>query len=323
MRRDLVDRRRWVEPQTFLDLVALTSLLPGPSSTELAIALGRRRAGWRGLVVAGACFIVPAALLVGVLAWAYDRHGSSPVVADVRRALLPVVVAVVAHAAILLLRSATRRAFTAAVAIAACGAWLAGVDELVVLGVGAAVGLAGARMGLPMLGVAPLAVFGVFFKIGALLFGSGYVLLAFLEGELVDSRGWVGLQQVVDAVAIGQVTPGPLFTTATFLGFLVAGAPGAVAATVGIFLPSFLLVALLGSRLDALLRSASARPVLDGLGAAAIGLVVAVVVDLGTEAYPHPGLVVVTAGALVVLLRTNIHAGWLLLVAALGGIVLR
>ena len=266
MRSELVDRRRWVDETTFLDLVGVTALLPGPNSTELAIELGRRRAGTAGLLAAGIAFIAPAALLVTALAWAYTRYGTTDGVGDLRYGILPVVTAIVAHAAYQLGRTAVRDLLTGVVGAAAAIAFVAGVNELLVLAGGAAAtGLwAGRHSGTPLLflpwalsslvaspastdaDMGLVRLFWSFLKIGALLFGSGYVLVAFIEGEFVDRLGVLTTSEVADAVAAGQITPGPLFSAATFVGYLLHGPAGATVATVAVFLPAFVLIALLG-----------------------------------------------------------------------------
>ncbi|HXQ29997.1 MAG TPA: chromate efflux transporter, partial [Gemmatimonadales bacterium] len=242
---EVVGRRRWVTREQFLDYLGLANLIPGPSSTEMAIFLGQARAGFSGLIVAGACFILPAALLVGILAWAYTRFGTLPAVAGLLYGVKPVVIAIVLQALLRLGRSALQGPRLAALGVAAAAANALGGPELAVL---LATGAAGAlfflvdgpeRAGQQTLGasVAPLLVGGataggaglgslflVFLKIGATVFGSGYVLLAFLQSDIVVRHHWLTESQLLDAVAVGQVTPGPVFTTATFVGYLVAGA---------------------------------------------------------------------------------------------------
>ncbi len=340
-RHEVVARRQWLTDEEFLDVVGATNLLPGPNSTEVVMHIGARRAGWRGLVVAGACFIVPAAVLVTVVAWQYERHGASDVFEDIRYGVLPVVVAVVVHALWQLGRVVVRRAVGVAIAAAALAAWLAGVHELIILA-GAAIVGGGWRAwvnrgrGSRTLGIFPLWIvaaaaapasvglwplFWVFLRIGAVLYGSGYVLVAFLEGELVDRLGWLTSTQVLDAVAVGQVTPGPVFTTATFVGYQVAGLAGAAVATVAIFLPAFVFVA----ALDPVVRWVRARPwaaaALDGLQAAAVGLIGAVVIRLADDAFTDVltvGLAVVAVG---VLLRWRPNPAWVVLGGVAIGVV--
>jgi chromate transporter len=324
IRREVVERRRWISEQRFVDLLGITNLLPGPNSTELAMHVGLDRAGRAGLLVAGLAFILPAAIIVGALAAAYVAAGSSPVATSVLYGVKPVIIAIVAVAIVNLGRRALagplRFAIGAGVAVAAP----LGVNELLLLAGGAAImaiarggpgrsadwlarsmlPVAAAGVSLTAAAVSLPLLFGTFLKIGATLYGSGYVLFAFLRADFVDRLGWITDRQLLDAVAIGQITPGPLFTTATFVGYLVAGPPGAVVATIGIFLPAFALVAAVGG-LAARLRS---RPLtaalLDGVNAAAIGLMAAVSLELAGVAIVDPltaGLAL--AAALLLLLR--------------------
>jgi chromate transporter len=303
-RREVVERRRWMDDQQLVDLVGITSIIPGPSSTELAMLVGRRRAGGIGLVVAGLAFILPAAAIVLALAWAYVSYGATPAGEAILYGVKPVVVAIVAAALVAFARTALTGPFRVAVATAAAVLWSVGINELVLLAAGALLMAAG-RLGtghpwaaigivLPAAGLAAAAsvnlwtLGAVFLKAGALLFGSGYVLLAFLRGDLVERLGWLTDAQLLDAVAIGQVTPGPLFTTATFVGYVLAGVPGAVVATVAIFLPAFVLVALVGRIADRVRDRPLTAALLDGVNATALGLMAAVTVQLGTEAVRDP-----------------------------------
>ncbi len=320
MRDEVVRRRGWVDEREFLDLLGATNIIPGPNSTELAMHLGAQRAGGRGLVTAGLCFIGPAVLIVGVLAALYDRYGTDPAVVDIRYGVLPVVLAVVAHAIYGLGRTALVSVLPFVLAVAAFGAFLAGGHELIILVVAGLVsalwtgrrkiGASLAVLGLPF--GAPLAsgsvdaplwrVFLVFLEIGSVLYGSGYVLLAFLEQNFVDELGWLTEQQVLDAVAIGQVTPGPVFSTATFVGWQLAGPAGAAVATIGIFLPSFILVALLARIVPWVRRHPTARAGLDGVIAASLGLMAAVLVELAGSALTDVltvGIAVIALAALV------------------------
>jgi chromate transporter len=324
MRREVVERRRWIGEQRFLDLLGIINLLPGPNSTELAMHVGLDRAGRAGLLVAGLAFILPAAVIVGALAAVYVAAGSSPVASSLLYGVKPVIIAIVAVAIVQLGRGALAGPLRMVIGLGVALLAVIGVNELLLLAGGAAVmaiargGLGGsadwlARSILPIsaagASLAATAVslpllFGTFLKIGATLYGSGYVLLAFLRADFVDRLGWITDRQLLDAVAIGQVTPGPLFTTATFIGYLVAGPLGALVATIGIFLPAFALVAMVGG-LAARMRS---RPLtaalLDGVNAAAIGLMAAVSLELAGVAIVDPltaGLAL--AAALLLLLR--------------------
>ncbi|MBY0274987.1 chromate efflux transporter, partial [Candidatus Binatia bacterium] len=317
MRDEVVLRRQWLSDADFLDLLGATNLIPGPNSTEMAIHLGHRRAGWPGLVVAGTCFILPAALITLALAWLYVRFASRPDAAWLLYGVKPVVIAIVAQAVLGLAPVAARTVALRLLAIAVAAAAVLGVNEFLLLllaglaavaiarssrehGAGIAPGLlpasaaslagAGAATAGPAMlaGVAPVApsavgiapLFWVFAKIGSVLFGSGYVLLAFLRAELVERLGWLTPAQLVDAIAIGQLTPGPVFTTATFVGYVLAGNAGACAATLGIFLPAFVFVALSAPLLPRLRRSWVAGALLDGVNVASLALMAVVTLQL-------------------------------------------
>jgi chromate transporter len=328
MRDEVVTRRGWVDDRQFLDLLGATNIIPGPNSTELAMHLGAQRSGGRGLVVAGLCFIGPAVAIVSVIAWLYDRYGTDPVLIDLRYGVLPVVIAIVANALFGLGRTALTSAVMWVVGLAAFAAFLAGVHELVVLVAGGTVtALSSVARGRASLGVflAPLGwaaagpdgislgrVFLVFLEIGSLLYGSGYVLLAFLEQNFVDELGWLTEQQVLDAVAVGQVTPGPLFSTATFVGWQLAGPAGAAVATVGIFLPSFILVAFLARIVPWVQRHPLARAALDGVTAASLGLMAAVLVELGGTALTDVLTVTIAVVALFLVARTRVGSAYLI-----------
>jgi len=355
MEDEVVRRRQWLTREAFLDYVGATNLIPGPNSTELAIEIGRDRAGWPGLIVAGVAFIVPAALIVGVTAWAYVRYGGLPAALALLAGVKPVVIAIVVQALWRLTKTAVKTAWLGALALAAIVAVVVGVNELVVLLASAlvAAGVAAARVrsgddraailsaaGVPRgIGTSPVAaalgtaaavpaavslwpLFAIFLKIGSVLFGSGYVLLAFLRADFVQRLGWLTERQLLDAVAVGQVTPGPVFTTATFIGYVLAGVPGAVAATVGIFLPAFVFVAVSGPLIPRLRRSHIAGPTLDGVNAASLGLMAVVTWQLGRASIvdvPTAALAV-SAGALLATKRVN--AALLILGGAMAGIAL-
>jgi len=334
MREELVRRRRWVSDAQFIDLLGLTNLIPGPNSTEMAIHLGYLRAGAWGLVLGGVCFIVPAMLIVMALAWAYVRWGGLPVATGVLYGVKPVIIAIVLQAMWGLARTAVRGPLLAGAFVVAAALALAGVHELLVLfgagGVAALVvprrrAVAGAVAALawatPARVMAAAAAAGgvtlgtmtlVFLKIGAVLYGSGYVLLAFLRADFVERLGWLTDRQLLDAVAVGQVTPGPVFTTATFIGFLLAGWTGAVLATVAIFLPSFVFVAASRPLLPRLRGSRRAAAFLDGVNVAALGLMAAVTWQLGRAAVVDPLTAALALAAAVLLVRTRVNSVWLL-----------
>lgn len=341
MREEVVARRKWMGDQEFLDLVGATNLIPGPNSTELAIHLGRIRAGWRGLIVAGACFIVPAALIVLLFAVLYARYGDTPRVESLLYGVIPVIIAVILHALWGLLRTAVKGPLTGVVGAVAIALYLlTGIGEIPLLAAGAlAVLLAGSARGLwrGTLAVSPLglpfallqgsasvlkagSVFFSFLKIGSVLFGSGYVLLAFLRTEFVGP-GLLTERQLLDAVAVGQFTPGPVFTTATFIGYLLAGLPGAVLATVGIFLPAFVFVALTGPLIPRLRRSPVLANLLDGLNVTSLALMAGVTLQLGRGAIVDGFSALLSVAALVLLVRFRINAAWLVIGGGLAGLV--
>jgi chromate transporter len=345
MQDEVVARRRWVSEQEFLDLVGAANVIPGPTSTELAIHLGRTRAGWRGLLVAGACFIVPATLIVLALAWAYVEYGATPEGDALLYGVAPVVIAIVANALWRLGRTAVKDAALAAVGIGVIALYLAGVNELLLLfGAGLVVMLArnvrpagGWRASAVAPWLAPTTLlaaasaevaasyarlFATFAKIGAVLFGSGYVLYAFLRADVVERLGWLTQQQLLDAVAIGQVTPGPLFTTATFVGYIVLGVPGALVATAGIFLPSFAFVALTAPVLPRIRASRWLGGALDGVNVAAVGLMAGVTWQLALDAIVDVPAAVLAVVAGAVLLRWKPNAAWLVLAGAVAGLAI-
>ena len=337
MQREVVEQRGWLTHEQFLDLVSATNLIPGPNSTELAIHIGRERRGWAGLVVAGACFILPAMLIVLGLAVAYTRYGTLPAVDGVLYGIKPVIIAVVVQALWTLGRTAVKSMWLGAVGAGAFAAVLLGVHELLILA--AAGGLVALARGVvPRVGTAswlpfPLlaagasgtasvglgSLFGVFLKIGAVLFGSGYVLIAFLRADLVERLHWLTEPQLLDAIAVGQVTPGPVFTTATFIGYLLGGAGGAAVATLGIFLPAFVFVAISAPLIPRLRRSAFAGAMLDGINVASLALMAAVTIAIGRASLVDvPTIAIAVAGA-VLLIRYKISSVWLVVVGAIAG----
>jgi len=344
MHDEVVTRRGWVTDAEFLDLVGATNLLPGPNSTEMAIHLGRRRAGWAGFFAGGISFILPAMLIVIGLSALYVRAGSTPEAGRLLYGVKPVVIALLLQALLRLGQKSIRSGWAAAVGLAALAAYFAPVNEVLILVAGGAVlmlvanwrrlrATAGAawlaRLGAPVAGTLAAAPFTLplmfltFLKIGAVLYGSGYVLFAFLNADFVDRLGWITQQQLVDAIAIGQVTPGPLFTSATFIGYLLAGIPGALLATLGIFLPAFVFVAVAGPLIPRMRASPWAQPFLDGVVAASLGLMAAVTLDLGRSALTDPATVLTAAVALFLLLRFRINSTWVILGGAVAGLLVQ
>jgi chromate transporter len=334
MEEELVRRRQWLDRQEFLDLLGATNLIPGPNSTEMAIHIGRRRGGWPGLLVAGACFILPAALIVLACAWAYVRFGTRPQAVALMYGMKPVALAVVAVALVGLARTALRGPAAIVVAAVAAALVVVGMHELLVLLL-AGVAVAASRgfgpratplaLALPPLAAAGtgfglLPLFLVFLKIGAVLYGSGYVLLAFLRADLVERYRWLTEAQLLDAVAVGQITPGPLFTTATFIGYVLAGVPGAAVATAGIFLPAFVFVAMSGPLVPRLRRSPAAGAFLDGVNAASLALMAVVTVQLAGDALVDVTTVLLALASAAVLAATRVGSAWLMAGGALVGL---
>lgn len=350
MEAEVVRRRKWLTHQEFLDLVGATNLIPGPNSTELAIHIGQRRAGWLGLIVAGACFILPAMLIVTAIAWAYVRYGQLPEATALLYGVKPVIIAVVVQALWNLGKSALKTKLLAATGILAATASFLGGNELLVLfscGFGLLAlramrhkpvthGFAPIYAALPdasttvATATATLAIaapfslnlmFFFFLKVGAVLFGSGYVLLAFLRADLVERWHWLTEPQLLDAIAVGQFTPGPVFTTATFIGYLLSGPTGAVVATVGIFLPAFLFVALSSPLIPKLRASPYAGAFLDGVNIASLALMAVVTWQLGASALVDWLTLALAGIAAVLLLRWKINSAWLVLGGASVGLI--
>lgn len=330
MRDEVVRRRRWMTDQAFLDLVGATNLIPGPNSTEMAIHIGYARSGWRGLLVAGSCFIFPAMVIVMAFAWGYTRYGNVPVAVSVLYGVKPVIIAVIAQALWGLGRTAVRGWLTAATGAAALAMFFLGVDELALLAAGGlAVMLVSNRSRLPWTAAAaiPAAMWAqavvspasfstgtmalVFLKIGSVLYGSGYVLLAFLRADFVLRLGWLTDRQLLDAVSVGQFTPGPVFTTATFIGYLLGGVPAAIVATVAIFLPAFVFVAASHPFIPRLRRSPWAGALLDGVNVTSLALMAGVTWQLGRVAVSDVTTAALAVTSAVLLIKYRAHSAWL------------
>lgn len=346
MEDEFVRRRGWIASSEFLDRIAAASLIPGPSSTEVAIFIGQHKRGWLGLVVGGCCFIIPAAILVSLIAAAYVHFGSLPQVAGILYGIKPAVIAIVLHALWKLSRTAVKTRLLALIGLIAVALYAFGLAPLAVLAIaGIASGSSTwlknrdgvvpalipsfARLAIPSAAAAAaipvslLWLFLSFLKIGAVVFGSGYVLLAFLRTEFVDHLHWLTEKQLIDAVAVGQFTPGPVFTTATFIGYLVAGIPGAILATIGIFLPGFILVAWSAPCIPKLRRSPLAAAILDGVVVGSLALMAVVTWQLGRASIVDwPTLAILIAStALVFGFRLN--SAWVIAGAGLCGWILR
>jgi chromate transporter len=346
MEEEFVRRRKWITHEQFLDRLATANLIPGPSSTEVAIFIGQLKRGWRGLVVAGACFIIPAALIVSAIAWAYVRFGSLPKVQHVLYAIKPVVVAIIIQALGKLSRVGLRTVLLTVIAVIAAALNLWGVGPVFVLLVAGSLSAGSLLMRSRLLALAPVSIprltaafmatiaaavawpstiwrlFLSFLKIGSVVFGSGYVLLAFLQAEFVARLHWLTNQQLLDAVAVGQFTPGPLFTTATFIGYVVAGWGGALVATIGIFVPGFILVALSGPVIPRLRRSPIFAPALDGVVAGSLALMAVVAWQLGKGSILDWTTLAIFGAALIALMRFRLNSAWLILASAILGFLL-
>jgi chromate transporter len=348
MQSEVVDRRSWLSQQEFLDLVGATNLIPGPNSTEMAIHIGYQRAGFPGILVAGTSFILPAALLTLGVAWAYVRFGTLPETASFFYGAKPAIIAIVAQALFRLARTAVRSRLLAAAALVALVAAAAGTNELVVLFATpllvAALRLRSRpalpeedrtkkRLGALPLGAAgggiaasavPLTMTGLFLfflKVGSVLFGSGYVLLAFLRADLVERWHWLTNAQLLDAVAAGQLTPGPVFTTATFIGYLLGGGKGALLATLGIFLPAFFFVALSAPLLPRLRGSPSASAFLDGVNVASLALLALVLWQLFRSAIVDVPTALLALASALVLVATRTNPAWIVIGAGALGVI--
>jgi chromate transporter len=363
---EVVRKREWVTRQQFLDMLGAANLIPGPTSTEMAINLGFVRAGWSGLCVAGASFILPAALITAVFAWAYVRFGTQPQAMSVLGGIKPAVVAIIAIAIWRLGKTAVRNTGLAVLGGLSLTAFFLGVNPIVILFGGGLLGMLTRQLGntsaagtqllvpskvrslvkfqwwtraasLRLLSAAvasPVIAAGVvdrpsvgkialfFLKTGAVLYGGGYVLLAFLEQGLVRQHAWLTQQQLLDAVAIGQFTPGPVLSTATFIGYILGGVPGAAVATLGIFLPSFFYVALLAPVLFRLRQSAWIAAFLDSVNVSAVALMAGVTCRLGTDALRGWPSCVIALASLAVLLRWKVSPAWIVLGGGIAGLMM-
>ena len=349
MRDEVVDRRCWMTDSEFLDLLAATNLIPGPNSTEMAIHIGYKRGGVPGLLTAGVCFIVPACLLVMLIAWGYTRYGETPQVAWLAYGVSPVIIAIILQAVWKLAWSVCGGITSAVIGLVATALAIGGVNELALLAGGGIVALAVRHAGratvaniLVMLTTVSVSAVGAatldaatvvpvtltrltlfFLKVGSILFGSGYVLLAFLRADLTERWSWLTEQQLIDAVMVGQVTPGPVFTTATFIGFLLDGWRGAVLATLAIFTPGFIFVAVTHPLIGRLRTSTLASGLVDGVVAASLGLMVAVTWHLGRAAIIDlsTAVLLVASGVAMAVWRPN--STWLIMGSAVLGWILR
>lgn len=348
MEEEIVTRRGWLNREKFLDLLGATNLIPGPNSTEMAIHLGYTRGGLAGLFIAGTFFILPAMAIVLVFAALYMRHGRVQEVEGVLYGVKPVILAVILQALARLGRSVIKGPLPALLAAAVIALYFLGVSEIPLLLVSGLMLMlirnrrrirdkmfsfsllpsALALSSVPETARLPgslsnAGIFFTFLKIGSVLYGSGYVLLAFLETEFVSRLGLITRQQLLDAVAVGQFTPGPVFTTATFIGYLLYGFPGALSATAGIFLPSFLLVFLLNPLIPKMRASAWFSAALDGVNAASLALMAAVSFKLAQASLPDAPTVLLAIASLALLVKTKISSFWLIIGGGLAGFLIK
>ncbi len=345
---EVVRRRKWLTRTEFLDLFGVTQLIPGPNSTEMAIHIGFRRAGWTGLVVAGVGFIFPATVIVSGIAWAYVEFGHLPDVTAILYGVKPVICAILLQAIVGFSKTAVHSIQLGILFLASILGYAFGTNELILLlfagagsivmsypwpsdpGKNLAIGLSlGAGSFIPAKAMAESvvstngatfgAIFYFFLKIGSMLFGSGYVLLAFVRTGIVERLGWITEAQLIDAAAVGQVTPGPVFTAATFIGYLLSGFPGAVAATFGIFLPAFVFVALTAPYVSRLRESVIMGRFLDGVNVASLGLLVVVSTQLAKASVTEIPAIVIFGIAVYALMKRRIHTVWLILMGCVAG----
>jgi chromate transporter len=348
---ELVKKRKWLEKDKFLDLYGATNLLPGPNSTELAIHLGYERGGWLGLILAGTCFILPAMLIVMMIAVIYSIYGTLPEVTGIMYGIKPVVIAIILQALIRLGQSAIKNKSTAVIGMIVILLSFFGFHELLLLAVAGLIMMLlvnrtkiikkGTNLSsfapfllLTAAGPAPIFIasktspdkvmslthlFLTFLKIGSVLYGSGYVLLAFLESDFVERFGVITEQQLLDAVSIGQITPGPVFTTATFIGYLIQGFPGGILATIGIFLPAFVLVGIVNPYIHKLRSSTWISGILDGVNVASWGLMAVVSWKLAVAAIIDIPTVLLATISLFLVFRFKINSAWLVLGGAIAG----
>lgn len=342
MHDEVVKRRKWLTEQEFLDLLGATNLIPGPNSTEMAIHISFLRAGWPGLIVGGACFILPAMCIVIGLAWVYVQYGSLPQTEWLLYGVKPVVIAVIGQALWNLAPKAlkSRGWLTALVGVGVLGFYFFGANEILLLLIGGIIVMVGVNIArwrhmnglalFPFAGMGTATViqafslpllFFTFLKIGSILYGSGYVLLAFLRSDFVIRYGWLTDKQLIDAIAVGQVTPGPVFTTATFIGYVLGGLPGALLATLGIFLPSFVFVAISNPLIPRMRNSPWISGLLDGVNAASLGLMAAVTVQLGWASLTDWLTVLIFVVSAILLIRYKVNATWLIAGGAILGLV--
>jgi chromate transporter len=342
MHDEVVKRRKWLTDEEFLDLLGATNLIPGPNSTEMAIHIGYLRAGWPGLIAGGLGFVLPATLIVLGLSWLYVRFGSTPQVEWLMYGIKPVVIAIIAQALWNLGNKALKNRLVAFVGFAVFALYFLRLNEIGLLFAGGLIVMLIANWRrlrnpspvilLPFggIGLSQLTIpfslpvlFLTFLKIGSVLYGSGYVLLAFLRNDFVLHLGWLTDRQLIDAIAIGQITPGPLFTSATFIGYILGGTSGALLATLGIFLPSFIFVLISNPLIPKIRNSTWASGLLDGVNASSLGLMAGVTFQLAFSSLTDLYTALIAVTSLVLLLKYKINTTWLIAGGALAGYLIQ
>ncbi len=342
MHDEVVTRRKWLDEQQFLDLMGATNLIPGPNSTQMAIHMGYSRAGIWGMLVSGGCFIIPSTIFVIILTWLYVEYGTTNYAESLFYGIKPVVIAIVLQALYVLGSKAVKGVLTSVVGVGVIVGYFFGLNEILLIVLGGIIvmiannyrGIGVSRMFstvAPILGINIAAITAAevtlstlaltFLKIGAVLYGSGYVLLAFLEADFVNTLGWITTQQLIDVVAIGQVTPGPLLTTAAAVGYLVSGLEGAILATIAIFLPSFFLVPFVNRAVPWIRKSVLAGGALDGVNAAALGLMAAVTIQIARVSLIDPLTVIIALASVGALFYLRLNSTWLIAGGGLVGIL--
>lgn len=344
MHDEVVKRRRWLDERGFLDLLGVTNLIPGPNSTEMAIHIGYLRAGYPGLILGGICFMFPSVLITIALAWVYVRYGSTPEAGRLLSGVKPVIIVIILQALWGLGRKAVKGPLTAVIGLLVIAGGFLNINQLALLLSGGLIvmllenrkRLKGKGLYAALIPVLPASgpaasvaaipfsstiLFLKFLKIGSVLYGSGYVLLAFLHTDFVTGLGWLTDKELIDAVAVGQLTPGPVFTTATFIGYILGGAQGSVLATIGIFLPSFVFVAIISRFVPRLRNSPWAAGLLDGVNVASLGLMATVTWYLGAASFVDPVSIAVAIIAAVLLLRFRVNSTWIMLGGAAVGLL--
>lgn len=336
MRHEVVSKKQWMDNSQFMNLVGLTNLIPGPNSTELAIHIGKDRAGWRGLLAAGACFILPAVLITGCIAWLYKKYGTLPEVEPFIYGIRPAIIAVIVMAVYPLAKASVKNYKLAIIGALALVLAFIGLQEILVMfGLGL-VYMLYSRLTtnnnlvsiLPILSLTPekvisnTSLFLIFLKIGAILYGSGYVLFAFVDEELVV-RGILSRQQLIDAISVGQFTPGPVFSSVTFIGYQVNGFMGAVAATLGVFIPSFVFVAVLNRFKDRLMRSKLFASFLDAVNVASVAVIAVVCWQMGQESITDWQTISIALTSLILLLaKPKLNSAYIVLFGSIAGYLL-